>query len=50
MQYMGGTNYAAQSKQSLLKDMATLGSAEFICGDYKQVPILLVADGWAGTF
>ena len=35
----GGTNYAAQSKRSLLKDMATLGDAEFICGDYKKVPI-----------
>lgn len=35
----GGTNYAAQSKRSLLKDMATLGGAEFICGDYRKVPI-----------
>lgn len=35
----GGTNYAAQSKRSLLKDMATLGGAEIFCGDYKQVPI-----------
>lgn len=35
----GGTNYAARSKRSLLKDMATLGGAEFICGDYRKVPI-----------
>lgn len=34
-----GTNYAAQSKRSLLKDMATLSGAEIICCDYKQVPI-----------
>lgn len=35
----GGTNYAAQSKRSLLKDMATLDGAEIFCGDYRQVPI-----------
>ena len=31
------TNYAAQSKKSLLKDMATLTNAEFICSDYRDV-------------
>lgn len=35
----GGTNYAAQSKKSLLKDMATLTDAEFVCGDYRTLPI-----------
>jgi DNA adenine methylase len=35
----GGTNYAAQSKRSLLKDMATLTDAEFICGDYRDMAI-----------
>lgn len=36
-----GTNYAAQSKRSLLKDMTTLGvgKAEFVCGDYRDVRI-----------
>ncbi len=34
-----GTNYAAQSKRSLLKDMATLSNACFICGDYRDLPI-----------
>lgn len=33
------TNYAAQSKRSLLKDMATLQDANFVCGDYRQVCI-----------
>ena len=33
------TNYAAQSKRSLLKDMATLKNAEFLCGDYREVEI-----------
>lgn len=33
------TNYAAQSKRSLLKDMATLMDAEFICKDYKDVEL-----------
>ena len=32
-----GTNYALQSKKSLLKDMKTLTDAEFICKDYKDV-------------
>lgn len=35
----GGTNYAAQSKRSLLKDMAALGTAEIVCGDYRAVHI-----------
>lgn len=35
----GGTNYAAQSKRSLLKDLSNLGSAEFVCGDYRRVKI-----------
>lgn len=35
----GGTNYAAQSKRSLLKDMAHLMDATFICSDYKAVSI-----------
>lgn len=34
-----GTNYADQSRRSLLKDMATLQNAEFVCGDYRSVPI-----------
>jgi DNA adenine methylase len=34
-----GTNYAAQSKRSLLKDMNTLHEAEFICGDYRHLCI-----------
>lgn len=34
-----GTNYAAQSKRSLLRDMATLMDAEFVCGDYRAVRI-----------
>lgn len=34
-----GTNYAAQSKRSLLKDMAYLENADFICGDYHDAPI-----------
>lgn len=35
----GGTNYAAQSRKSLLKDMATLLGAEIRCGDYRECPI-----------
>lgn len=31
------TNYALQSKKSLLKDMATLINAEFICSDYRDI-------------
>lgn len=34
-----GTNYAAQSKRSLLKDMAALMDAEFVCADYRRVRI-----------
>lgn len=34
-----GRNYASESKKSLLKDMSTLGNAEFICDDYRKVPI-----------
>ena len=34
-----GTNYALQSKKSLLKDMATLMNAEIICDDYRNVAI-----------
>ena len=34
-----GTNYAAQSKKSLLKDMNGLQDAEFICMDYRDVPL-----------
>lgn len=34
-----GTNYALQSKRSLLKDMATLQDARFVCEDYRRVPI-----------
>lgn len=33
------TNYAIQSKKSLLKDMATLTNAEFICQDYRDVKL-----------
>lgn len=33
------TNYAAQSKASLLKGTANLGNAEIICGDYRAAPI-----------
>jgi DNA adenine methylase len=33
------TNYALQSKKSLLKDMATLTDAEFICMDYRDVEL-----------
>lgn len=33
------TNYAAQSKRSLLKDMATLQDATFVCADYRRVCI-----------
>lgn len=34
-----GTSYAAQSKRSLLKDMATLSFAKFVCGDYRDIEI-----------
>lgn len=34
-----GTNYAIQSKKSLLKDMSTLMNAEFICKDYREVDL-----------
>lgn len=34
-----GTNYALQSKRSLLKDMATLQDARFVCEDYRRVCI-----------
>lgn len=34
-----GTNYAAQSKRSLLKDMANLTRAEFTCLDYRDVEL-----------
>lgn len=34
-----GRNYAAEGKRSLLKDMATLKDAAFVCGDYRQLPI-----------
>lgn len=33
------TNYAKQSKRSLLKDMGTLSNAEFVCNDYREVEI-----------
>lgn len=33
------TNYALQSKRSLLKDMATLKGAEFTCQDYRDVEL-----------
>lgn len=35
----GGTNYALQSKKSLLKDMKTLMNAEFSCKDYRDVEL-----------
>lgn len=35
----GGTNYALQSKKSLLKDMKTLIQAKFICKDYRDVDL-----------
>ena len=31
------TNYALQSKKSLLNDMATLNKSEFMCNDYQNV-------------
>lgn len=34
-----GTNYAAQSKRSVLKDLATLKTAEFVCNDYRNLAI-----------
>ena len=34
-----GTNYAAQSKRSLLKDMVSLKDAAFICSDYREVKL-----------
>ena len=34
-----GTNYAAQAKRSLLKDMQTLMNAEIYCQDYRDVVI-----------
>ena len=34
-----GTNYALQSKRSLLKDMNNLMDAEFICKDYREVEL-----------
>ena len=34
-----GTNYALQSKKSLMKDMSTLTRAEFVCSDYRCTPI-----------
>lgn len=34
-----GTNYALQSKKSLLKDMDKLMDAEFICKDYRDVQL-----------
>lgn len=34
-----GTNYAMQSKRSLLKDMATMQNATFTCKDYADVEI-----------
>ncbi|MDO4563932.1 MAG: DNA adenine methylase [Clostridia bacterium] len=35
----GVRNYAASGKRALLKDMATLKNATFVCGDYRQLPI-----------
>ena len=32
-----GTNYALQSKKSLMKDINTLMNARFICEDYRNV-------------
>ncbi len=34
-----GTNYALQSKKSLLKDMNSLMDADFICKDYRDVEL-----------
>lgn len=34
-----GTNYALQSKKSLLKDMQSLMDADFICKDYREVDL-----------
>lgn len=34
-----GTNYALQSKKSLMKDMQTLMDADFICNDYRDVDL-----------
>ena len=34
-----GTNHADKRKKSLLRDMATLSEAEFLCRDYRGVPI-----------
>lgn len=34
-----GTNYAAQSKRSVMKDMSNLMNVEFTCLDYKDVEI-----------
>lgn len=34
-----GTNYASQSKRSLLKDMINLSRAKFMCCDYRDVNI-----------
>lgn len=34
-----GRNYAKESKRSLLKDMATLQDAHFVCGDYRRLCI-----------
>lgn len=34
-----GDNYAAQGKRSLLKDMQNLQDVQFMCGDYRKVPI-----------
>jgi DNA adenine methylase len=34
-----GTNYALQSKKSLLKDMESLMSATFLCKDYRNVEL-----------
>lgn len=34
-----GTNYALQSKKSLLKDLSNLMDAEFICKDYRDVEL-----------
>lgn len=33
------TNYALQSKKSLLKDMICLSNAKFVCSDYRDVKI-----------
>lgn len=39
-----GTNYALQSKRSLLKDMATLQDAHFVCEDYPASPAVYRAE------